>query len=459
MPESETTRHVRAALGQQLALSRRAAGYSQHGLADQLSYSRSTLANVEVGRQNAPWGFWRRCDELLNSDGAIVRGYQELLTLVRQDGETQAREAVLHRQQVAVTGDGYGPASLTPAARAALHDIRRSRGSGQSSQLFAAMDYVRGDLERSLATSSVTAGQLDELEEAVVIHAHDCVRLPPIDMLCRLTLDTADVRALLVQPQPPKVGFRLRRISAGLSALIADELMVLGDVYAARSWYATARHAADTTHDKQLRSTIYALSAMLPLHWGRPAQAAKIAAQAKALAGSAPHLASAMAPSIEALALAKIGNSETATRVLDQAAIAFEELADSQREESVLAFSERRHLFYRGRTLTWLGRYQEAGSVYKQAKELYPAEVIGDPTLMRLDQAYGLVCGGDVRSGCELATLALNNLPAEHRGGIFLRCARRLLEVVPRHAQSSPTVKEYLELLRSLAPLPVGAGR
>ncbi len=303
---------------------------------------------------------------------------------------------------------------------------------------------------------SVTTGQLDDLEEMVVAHAHYCVRLPPIDMLCRLTLDTADVRGLLAQPQPPQTGLRLRRISAGLAALMADELMVLGDVYAARSWYATARHAADITEDNALRATIYTLSAMLPLYWGRPAQAARIGVEARELAGASSGMASAMAPSIEAFALAKVGNREMSARVLDHAATAFERLAASQRDESVFAFSERRYLFYRGRTLTWLGRHREASAVHDLAKALYPPDVVGDPTLMQLDRALGFVYVGDIEAACELATRSLTELPAEHRGGIFLHNARRLLEVMPRHQQHSAPAQEYVELLRDLAPLPTG---
>jgi transcriptional regulator with XRE-family HTH domain len=222
-------------LGRQLALLRRAAGYNQYRLADSLPYSRSTVANVEIGRQDVSLDFWQRCDELLGSDGALVRGHEEIQLLVRCDAENGARQMALRRQLEFSTQDDLS-STLAPIARVALHDIRRDKHGDHASQLFAAMHAVRNGLERSLVDSSVTTGQLDDLEETVVAHAHDCVHLPPIDMLCRLTLDTADVRDLLAQPQPPQTGLRLRRISASLAVLMADELMVLGDVYAARSW-------------------------------------------------------------------------------------------------------------------------------------------------------------------------------------------------------------------------------
>ncbi|MGH3936417.1 MAG: helix-turn-helix domain-containing protein [Pseudonocardiaceae bacterium] len=87
LAESEQVRAARRALGRQLAAFRAAAGLSQHRFAPLTHYGRSTVANVEVGRQNVTRDFWQRCDELLNADGALVRGYDELDALVSQERE------------------------------------------------------------------------------------------------------------------------------------------------------------------------------------------------------------------------------------------------------------------------------------------------------------------------------------------------------------------------------------
>jgi len=55
--ESETTAHARRALGAELAAYRAAAGYNQARLAQLTAYSRSTIANVETGRQRVPREF------------------------------------------------------------------------------------------------------------------------------------------------------------------------------------------------------------------------------------------------------------------------------------------------------------------------------------------------------------------------------------------------------------------
>lgn len=85
MAESEQIRAARRALGRQLATFRATAGLSQHQLAPLTYYGRSTVANVEVGRQNVSRDFWQRCDDSLNADGALVRGYDELDAFASQE--------------------------------------------------------------------------------------------------------------------------------------------------------------------------------------------------------------------------------------------------------------------------------------------------------------------------------------------------------------------------------------
>ncbi len=82
---------ARRKLGRQLAELRKAAGYSQHDFAPLTHYTRSTIANVEVGRQHAPLTFWQLCDDLLSADGALSGGYDHLQALIRQHHEELAR--------------------------------------------------------------------------------------------------------------------------------------------------------------------------------------------------------------------------------------------------------------------------------------------------------------------------------------------------------------------------------
>ena len=72
---------TRRALGQQLAKLRKAADLTQHQLADSVYASRSSIAGIETGRQNADRDFWTRADHLTHADGALLAAYDHLRDL------------------------------------------------------------------------------------------------------------------------------------------------------------------------------------------------------------------------------------------------------------------------------------------------------------------------------------------------------------------------------------------
>lgn len=65
-------------LGRELARLRAAAGFTQHRIAPLLHYGRSTVANVEVGRQRVPRRFWQRCDEVLATGGQLTAEFDRM---------------------------------------------------------------------------------------------------------------------------------------------------------------------------------------------------------------------------------------------------------------------------------------------------------------------------------------------------------------------------------------------
>jgi hypothetical protein len=71
-----------------------------------------------------------------------------------------------------------------------------------------------------------------------------------------------------------------------LSTLIADELMVLGNVGQSTAWHATARFAADQTNDIALRADVRTFAALVPLYYGDPNQAVNLARQAQTIAAT-----------------------------------------------------------------------------------------------------------------------------------------------------------------------------
>lgn len=102
MVDAETVADVRRRLGRSLAAHRRAAGLNQEQLAAQIGYRRSTVANVETGRQRAARPFWEGCDKALGVAGALVRGHEELEALVRDHHRARAvEEAAVYRRDAA----------------------------------------------------------------------------------------------------------------------------------------------------------------------------------------------------------------------------------------------------------------------------------------------------------------------------------------------------------------------
>lgn len=113
MSTSDEIASLRRALGRLLAEHRRAAGYSQEAFAPLTGYARSTVANVEIGRQSVPRDFWTRCDHALGSGATFAGRYDKLDGAIRLHREAAARTAQAERdarvrEQRGTNGDEVG---------------------------------------------------------------------------------------------------------------------------------------------------------------------------------------------------------------------------------------------------------------------------------------------------------------------------------------------------------------
>ncbi|RKF19141.1 helix-turn-helix domain-containing protein [Micromonospora globbae] len=92
----ELVAESRRTLGRVLAESRRSARVTQDRLAVLVRWSRSSIANVEVGRQFAPREFWIACDVALGCEGALLAAWGRADALARrlreQEKEAQIRQ-------------------------------------------------------------------------------------------------------------------------------------------------------------------------------------------------------------------------------------------------------------------------------------------------------------------------------------------------------------------------------
>ena len=74
------------------------AGYTQAQFAELTEYSRSTIANVETGRQHVSRDFWERADRILRTGGVLATGYDETETAARRQLRAAARGVSTSRQ-------------------------------------------------------------------------------------------------------------------------------------------------------------------------------------------------------------------------------------------------------------------------------------------------------------------------------------------------------------------------
>lgn len=88
----EAVSEARRALGRALAEWRSAAGVAQTDLARLVCWSRSTVANVETGRQVVPRLFWQRCDHVVDAHGLLLAEAERAEELGRRYREQVAAQ-------------------------------------------------------------------------------------------------------------------------------------------------------------------------------------------------------------------------------------------------------------------------------------------------------------------------------------------------------------------------------
>ncbi|MFI2258933.1 helix-turn-helix domain-containing protein [Streptomyces tubercidicus] len=308
------------------------------------------------------------------------------------------------------------------------------------------VDSVRRSVDRTLAAGSVSPGQLDLLDERLLLCRQEYVSKPPAPMLKQLLVDVQEVNELAKDRQPASVQVRLAEMTAVLATLIADALMKLGDLPRSRSWYSTARHASDESGDLDLRARVRAQAAMLPYYYGPLESAITLAREARIMTRSKPSPTAAFAAVAEARALAQQGNKAVAETRIREARAIFDQLPATSGEDA-FAFPVRRFLLYLSGAFTALGQSSQARRVQEDALALYPAGTGIDPALLHLEAALCLVHDHSATEACQLAAATYLRVPEAHRTPILGARARRVIEGLPGTNQATPAAKDLCELL------------
>jgi hypothetical protein len=351
-----------------------------------------------------------------------------------------------------------GPEDDDDVIRRMLLRVIAGPAAAVDGQFFGAVDRIRRRMDDALVSGTVSAIMLDEWEEATVGYGRQYMTVPPLRLLCDVLLDFGDVRRMSERRQSLEFSERLCRLAGRLAGLIGMIMINVGDQRLARSFFRTARTAADETGDRYLRAWVAVREALVPLYYGDPAEASVLARAGAGLAGSNPCVAGVMAPVLEARALAWAaarrddGGSPALRRVktlITPAHEALDRLPAAERGDTAFGYTQRQLLFHEGDTLVMLGDHLGAEQVFASSLDLYAPDEILDRSLINLGLAR---CRLEANEPAEALRLGLGTLlavPREHRSEIVMRTARSLGDTVAVRHGEQRAVRDYREALVS----------
>ncbi|MFC4911357.1 XRE family transcriptional regulator [Actinomadura gamaensis] len=320
-------------------------------------------------------------------------------------------------------------------------------------QFLGAVDNLRRKMDDTLVSATVSPTMLDQWEETTLGYGQQYQATPSLRMLCDVLLDFSEVRRMADKRQPVELQERLLRIAAQLSGLSGLIMINLGDHRLARSFFRTARTAADETGDRKLRAWVTVREALVPMYYGDPREALHLARKAQDLAGRDPSVAAAMAPAVEARALGQLAlrgrgdAAPSARRALLRGRSVFDQLSREHTGDLVFGFTERQMAFYEGDTYTNLGDHKTGEESLSKALTLYAPTDRVDLTLVRLDRASCKLHAGHPDAALTAAQEAILDLPAEHRSDILVHRARQIGAAVGAKHPGMPALSEFYEAL------------
>jgi tetratricopeptide (TPR) repeat protein len=352
-------------------------------------------------------------------------------------------------------GAGFPAETDDDAVRRTLLRLTADAGAPVDSRFFGAAERIRRRLDDALLGSTVSVTMLDHWEGAAAEYGRQYLTIPPLRLLCDVLLDLGDVRRMCEHRQPLEFGGRLCTLAARLAGLAGMIMINVGDQRLARSFFATARAAADETGDRPLRAWVAVREALVPLYYGDAHQAVAAARPAADLAGRLAGPAGVMAPIVEARALARQvqrrgGGAASWRRVsaaLDQAHETFASLPAEQQAGTAFGYTERQLLFHQGDALIVLGDHRGADDAFAQALRLYsPAEFL-DRSLVTLGRARCRLAEGEPEEALRLGRETVSRLPSQQRPSLVLRAAGSLGDAVAAEHGDCPALRDYREAI------------
>ncbi|MGH3382467.1 MAG: XRE family transcriptional regulator [Actinoallomurus sp.] len=337
--------------------------------------------------------------------------------------------------------------------RRTLLQILAGAGVALDGQILGAVDGVRRKMDDTLVNASVSPTMLDQWEETALGYGKQYTSTPPLRLLCDVLLDFSEVRRMCDQRQPIELQERLCRLAAQLSGLAGALMINLGDHRLSRSFFRTARTAADETGDRGLRSWVSVREALVPMYYGDPRESLHLARRAQDLAGRTPSAAAAMAPIVEARALGmlvKRGRSDasgSAKRAIARGQAVFSQLGKDQVADTAFGYTERQLAFHIGDTYTNMGDHAHAEESLRRALTLYPSNSELDRTLIWLDRATCRLQRGEPEEALRTGKDTVLALSPDQLSDIILQRARQLIGAAVAQYGEIGAAKEFREVL------------
>lgn len=464
--DSESVEEACRALGRRLAAYRHAAGYSQAALASVLTYSRSTIANVETGRQHVPPNFWSSADAALVAGGELIEAYnnaeavirrvraaRQLRTADRRPWKRETKSAPDHddREHGQDLGNFLSLGQEDDEVmrrRAFLLNVAVLAGMGKSDPV-TALETLRREVRRSFADGH--GAEVSEWNEIALEYGETYAITVPAELLKSLIVDFAALQDAFQRYPQDTARQELYRVSALLAGFLAQTVNNLGHVNEARRWWRTARYAADRSGDSY--SALWVRGREIVHAMGeRPITAVlRLIDEAERFVGDAPPEVALELLAGKAQALAMADRGPEAEDALTQLHERFSATSFAGYSGSLLAWGEERLRNTETFTYSRLGNYKRFESAQLAASALYkhdPSNVRW-PTGVELNRAFCLARNGDVTEGIAHAQRVIAELPAAQQTRDMLIHGRDVLNAIPQAEGDRPVVNEYREWLES----------
>ncbi|MDG4795476.1 helix-turn-helix transcriptional regulator [Micromonospora sp. WMMD1082] len=407
---------ARRELGRHLAHLRNAAGHTQHSLARLVRYSRSSIANIETGRQHPGRPFWVSCDQALRTGGVLTAEYDRLADLD-------------HHHRPARTGHA-------PDAAAVWWE-----------------DEDRITARRLALTTVDDDAQLVHLEHEVQRAIADNERCPPAVLVARLRPLRVCVDQLMGARQHPPHRARLYTAAAHLAGLLAALAVDLRAFPLAHAYAAEAFDLADAVGQPDTQAWARATQSLVAFYAGDHRDALAYAEDGLRRAGTSPHRIR-LTVNGQARAAARLGDRYTVDRAVDRACrLLAEHPSDGQVSTSLTLgpYCPTRTRANAATAYLALGRPAAVTEHLATAIAVFDAEGLRGPqALSRLDLATAHLHAGDPDRAAELALRALR-LTAEHRFASVYQRTREFLTAA-RPFGRHPGLRDVADLLADRTP-------